>query len=165
MDAEGDMWRGFALILCLLGLTAAPALAQPAGTAAEPKLRAEIEAVFGDWLAALNKGDGRAVAAFFVPGAPAINVGGVLAGDSQDYASRIEQQHQRNTKTVAMVERVQATGSDSAYATGSFTATFGPGNQPPLQGNWLQVYERQRGAWKISASSFALVRAARPAGK
>jgi uncharacterized protein (TIGR02246 family) len=159
------MWRGLALTLCLVGMLATPALAQPAGTTSDQKLRFEIEAVFADWLAALNKGDGKAVAPFFVPGAPAINVGGVAAGDSQDYANRIEQQHQRNTRTVASVERVQATGSDSAYATGSFTATFGPGSQPPLQGNWLQVYERRGGAWKISASSFALARSARPAAK
>ncbi len=57
------------------------------------------------------------------------------------------------------------TGAMVAYATGSFTATFAPGNQLPLQGNWLQVYERRGGAWKISSSSFALVRQARPTAK
>jgi len=159
------MRRRLALTLCLIGTIAAPAFAQQAGTASEQKLWAEIEAVFTDWLAAFNKGDGRAAAAFFVPGAPAINVGGVVAGDSQDYVNRIELQHQRKTKTVATVERVQATGSDAAYATGSYTSTFGPGNQPPLHGNWLQVYERRGDAWKISASSFAQARPAAPPPK
>jgi ketosteroid isomerase-like protein len=159
------MWRRFGLTLYLLGMIVAPACAQQAGTASEQKLRQEIEAVFTDWLAVFNKGDGKAAAAFFLPGAPAINPGGMVAGDSQEYANRIVQQHQRNVTTTATVERVQATGTTAAYATGSFTATFGQGNQPPLQGNWLQIYERRGDAWKISASSFAQARAARAPAK
>ena len=159
------MWRKFGLTLYLIGTIVAPACAQPAGGAAEQKLRQEIEAVFTDWLAVFNKGDGKAAAAFFLPGAPAINLGGVVAGDSPEYVNRVAQQHQRNVTTTATIERVQATGTTAAYATGSYTATFGQGNQPPLQGNWLQIYERRGDAWKISASSFALARAARAPGK
>jgi hypothetical protein len=75
------MWHRFALTLYLVGAIVAPALGQAAGTAAEQKLRQEIEAVFTSWLDALNRGDGKAAAAFFAPDAPTINPAGVVRGD------------------------------------------------------------------------------------
>jgi uncharacterized protein (TIGR02246 family) len=115
---EEVMWHRFALTLYLVGAIVAPAFGQAAGTAVEQKLRQEIEGVFTGWLEALNKGDGKAAAAFFAPDAPAINPAGVVRGDSQDYVNRIEQQRQRGTRTMATIEQVQAIGSDAAYATG-----------------------------------------------
>jgi ketosteroid isomerase-like protein len=149
------MWHRFALTLYLVGAIVAPAFGQ---AAAEQKLHQEIEAVFTSWLDALNKGDGKAAATFFVPGAPAINPGGVVGGDSQDYVKRIEQQRQRKSNTMATIERVQGIGSDAAYATGSYTNSFGANaNLTQAQGNWLQVFERRGDGWKIAASSFSQV--------
>jgi uncharacterized protein (TIGR02246 family) len=151
------MWHRLALTLYLAGAVASPVFGQAAGSPAEPKLRLEIESVFTNWLDALNRGDGKAAAAFFAPGAQAINPAGVVAGNSQDYVNRIEGQHQRNAKTTATIERVQAIGGDAAYATGSYTNTFGPNNQFQTQGNWLQLFEHRDEAWKIGASSFSQV--------
>jgi ketosteroid isomerase-like protein len=127
------MWQRFAVTLYLVAATAglpfAGALAQATGTGAEPKVRAEIEAVFTGWLEALNKADGKAAAAFFAPGAPAINLAGLVRGDSQDYVNRVEQQRQRNVKTVATIAQVELIGSDAAYALGPYTATLGPDNR------------------------------------
>jgi uncharacterized protein (TIGR02246 family) len=160
------MWHRFALTLYLVGAIVAPAFGQAAGTAVEQKLRQEIEAVFTRWLDALNRGDGKAAAEFFAADAPAINPGGVVRGDSQDYVNRIEQQRRRSSKTTATIEQVQALGSDAAYATGPYTNTFGPNNNPSQsQGNWLQVFERRGDSWKIVASSFSQVGPVKNVGK
>jgi uncharacterized protein (TIGR02246 family) len=143
----------------------APAFGQAPG-AAEQKLRREIEAVFTRWLDALNQGDGKAAAEFFAADAPAINPGGVVRGDSQDYVNRIEQQRRRSSKTTATIEQVQALGSDAAYATGPYTNTFGTNNNPTqAQGNWLQVFERRGDTWKIVASSFTQAGPVKNVGK
>jgi uncharacterized protein (TIGR02246 family) len=164
------MWQRFALTLYLFAAIAAlpfaPAFAQAAGTTAEQKLRQEIEAVFTGWLEALNKADGKAAAAFFAPGAPAINPAGLVRGDSQDYANRVEQQRQRNVKTVATILQVELIGSDAAYALGPYTATLGPDNKrTQVAGNWLQLFERRGGTWKIGASSFTQVGPPKDVGK
>jgi uncharacterized protein (TIGR02246 family) len=159
------MWHRFALMLYLVGAMVAPVSGQAPG-AAEQKLRQEIEAVFTRWLDALNRGDGKAAAEFFAADAPAINPGGVVRGDSQDYVNRIEQQRRRSSKTTATIEQVQALGSDAAYATGPYTNTFGPNNNPSQsQGNWLQVFERRGDSWKIVASSFSQVGPVKNVGK
>jgi uncharacterized protein (TIGR02246 family) len=159
------MRRRLALTLYLAAAAAAPAFAQAPG-AADPKLRAEIEAVFTGWLEALNKADGRAAAAFFAPGAPAINPGGVVRGDSQDYVNRVAQQSQRNTNTMATIDEVKMIGSDAAYALGPYTVTQSTNKQhTQLQGNWLQVFERRGDAWKIAASTFTQVGPPKTIGK
>jgi uncharacterized protein (TIGR02246 family) len=163
---DEDMWRRFALTLYLLAAVAGAAHGQAAGAAAEQKLRQEIEAVFTGWLDAFNKGDGRAAAVFFAPGAPAINPAGEVLADTQDYVNRVEQQRQRISKTTATIERVQAIGSEAAYATGAYTTTFGPANNlSQRQGIWLQVFERRGDAWKIGASSFTQVGPVKTIGK
>jgi ketosteroid isomerase-like protein len=162
---DESMWRRLALMLYLAGVVATPVFGQATGSPIEQKLRLEIEGVFTSWLDTLNRGDGKAAAAFFAPGAPALNPAGVFAGNSQDYVNRIEGQHQRNAKTTATVERVQAIGGDAAYATGSYTNTFGPNNQFQTQGNWLQLFERRDDAWKIGASSFSQVGPVKNLGK
>jgi uncharacterized protein (TIGR02246 family) len=158
------MWRRFALSFLVALAMTTPGLAQNAGP--DAKLRSEIEAVFTAWLGALNKHDGRAAAAFFAPGAPAINPAGLVAGDSPDYVNRIEQQGNRTVTNEARIERVEAIGNDAAYATGTYTATSGPdNNRQQQQGHWLQLFERRGGTWKIAASSFTQVGPARPVGK
>jgi ketosteroid isomerase-like protein len=164
------MWHRLALMVCLIGAIAAlpfaQAFGQAVGTAAEQKLRSEIESIFTGWLDAFNKGDGRVAATFFAPGAPAINPAGVVPGDSQDYVNRIEQQRQRNAKTMATIERVQELGSDAAYATSPYTNISGPNNNRlQVEGNWLQVFERRGGVWKIGASTFTQVGPAKPVGR
>jgi ketosteroid isomerase-like protein len=159
------MWHRLALTFLVALAMAGSALAQSAGSA-DAKLRSEIEAVFTAWLGALNKHDGRAASAFFAPGAPAINPAGLVAGDSQDYVNRVEQQGNRTIANDARIERVEAIGSDWAYASGPYTATSGPNNnRQQQQGFWLQVFERSGGTWKIAASTFTQVGPARPLGK
>jgi uncharacterized protein (TIGR02246 family) len=159
------MRHRFAPALFVTVAIAAPALAQDEG-AAEQKQRSEIESVFNAWLDALNKHDGRAAAAFFAPGAPAINPSGLVLADSQDYVNRIGQQGQRSVTNEARIERVEPIGNDAAYAIGTYTATRGPNNnRQQQQGYWFQLFERRGGTWKIAASSFTQVGPARPLGK
>jgi uncharacterized protein (TIGR02246 family) len=149
------MWHRFALILCLTGATgvATPAFAQQADG---QRLQQEIEAVFTEWLDAVNRGDGKAAGAFFLPNAPAINPGGIVRG-GQEYVNRIELQHQQNFKTTAKIDQVQAVGPDAAYAFGPWNSIFGPGGNQRSGGTWLQFYERRADGWKITASSFTRV--------
>jgi ketosteroid isomerase-like protein len=135
------MWHRFALILVLSGAAAVPAFAQQAGS--EQKLQQEIEAVFNNWLEAFNRGDGKAAAAFFVANAPAINPNGVVRVTGQEYANRVQMQHQQNFNTTAMIDQIQAIGSDAAYALGPWTSTFGPNGGGRSGGLWLQLYERR----------------------
>src|ERR1700674_407008 len=158
------MMHRLALALCLAGLAALPAFGQEAGTSSEPKLRQEIEAVFNNWLDALNRGDGKASAAFFVPNAPVINPQGMVRG-GQEYVNRTEMQRQQNVKTTAKIDQVQAIGSDAAYAVGPWSTTFGPGGGQQARGMWVQVYERRGDAWKIGVSSFTRVGAVTNAPK
>jgi len=158
-------WHRFALSLIIAVAITKPALPQNAGSA-DAQLRSEIEAVFTAWLNALNKHDGRAASAFFAPGAPAINPAGLVRGDSPDYLNRIEQQGQRSVANEARIERVEPVGNDAAYASGTYTVTFGPNNsRQQQQGYWLQLFQRRDGTWKIAASSFTQVGPARPVGK
>jgi ketosteroid isomerase-like protein len=143
------------LLLMFLAGAAVPAHAQQPDS--EQKLRQEIEAMFTAWLDALNRGDGKAAAAFFVPNAPAINPNGIVRGGGQEQANRIELQHQQNSVTTAKIDQVQAVGSDAAYAVGPWRSTFGPAGESQVGGMWLQLYERRGDTWKISASSFSRV--------
>jgi ketosteroid isomerase-like protein len=149
------MWHRFALILCVAvgaGAASAPACAQQAG--ADPKLQQEIEAMFNDWLEALNRGDGKAAVAFIVPNAPVINPAGLVHG-GPEYVNRVEMR--QNAKTIAKIDRVQAVGPDAAYAFGPWNVSGGPGGAAQGGGMWLQLYERRADGWKISASSFTRV--------
>ena len=132
------MWHRFALILCVAGVAGVagtPARAQQPG--AEAKLQQEIEAVLNDWLEALNRGDGKAAVAFFVPNAPVINPAGLVHG-GPEYVNRVELR--QNAKTVAKIDRVQGVGSDAAYAFGPWNTSGGPGGASQ-GGVWLQLYE------------------------
>jgi ketosteroid isomerase-like protein len=136
--------------MSLLGATAAPAFAQQG-------LRQAIDAVFSDWLDAVNRGDGNAATALFLPSAPTINPNGIARVTGQEYANRIELQHRQNARTTARIDEVHAIGSDGAYAFGPWTTTFGANGESEAHGMWLQLYQRQGLVWKIGASSFTRV--------
>jgi uncharacterized protein (TIGR02246 family) len=158
------MRHRFALSFLLALAIAPPAVAQNAASP-EAGLHAQIEAVFNAWLDALNRHDGRAAAAFFLPGAPAINPGGMVPGDSPDYVNRVEQQNQQGMTQEAQVDRVEPIGDAAAYAVGTYIATLSPGgDRQQRQGHWLQLFERRGASWKIAASSFTQVGPPRPLG-
>jgi uncharacterized protein (TIGR02246 family) len=151
------MLRRLTLLLCLVGAIAVPASGQQVSVSAEQQLRHDIDAILTKWLDALNRGDAKAAALFFLPDAPAINPNGMVRAGGQEYINRIELQHQQNLQTTAKIDQVQAIGRDAAYAVGPWVSTYGANNESQAHGVWLQVYERKGAVWRISASSFTRV--------
>jgi len=51
-----------------------------------------------------------------------------------------------------VTQQVEARGSDAAWAVGTYTLTL---KDKTLDGNWVRVFKRENGAWKIAMESVA----------
>ena len=69
--------------------------------------------------------------------------------------AEIEDEAKMAGKITLKVDQVRAIGNDAALAAGPYQITYTAkpaGSQ--FEGNWLRVFERQAGDWKIIASTF-----------
>jgi len=78
---------------------------------------------------------------------------GVMVGDER--IERLVQNEQKSGGKVThlRVEEVRMIGKNSAVA-GPYTVTYSNPRPRPLEGTWLQVLEREHGAWKSVATSY-----------
>jgi uncharacterized protein (TIGR02246 family) len=153
------------MMLRLVGLAtfavvlAVPAVAQQKDAAAQQRSRQQIEAFTAKWIEAFNKGDGKAIAAMYSPDNIAINRLGMITG-AQNYSfeDRVRDDARMGGKIALTVDQVRALGKDAALAAGHYQVTYtaNPAGSR-FEGNWLRVFEREAGDWKIIASTFTPV--------
>jgi uncharacterized protein (TIGR02246 family) len=131
-----------------------PAVAQQKDAAAQQVTRQQIEALTAKWVEAFNKGDGKAVAALYSADNISINPLGMMTG-AKNYEERVQHEVKLGGKITLTADQVRAMGNDAALAAGSYQITYTAnpaGSQ--FEGNWLRVFEREAGDWKIIASTF-----------
>lgn len=143
--------RSLAIAILAVGL-ATPALAQQSD--ARETVRQQIQGFMNQWVDAYNRGDGRAMAALTTADAFGVGDQGVVSGPE-----RFERAVQHATAfgakvTSLQVEQVRMIGRDAAVAAGPYSVTYN--NPQPLtaQGTWMQVLERQHGAWRSVAEGY-----------
>ena len=131
-----------------------PAVAQEKDAAAQQGARQQIEALTAEWVEAFNRGDGKAVAALYSVDNISVNPLGMMTG-VQNYEKRVQDEAKQGAKITLKVDQVRAIGSDAGLAAGPYQVTYTAnpaGSQ--FEGNWLRVFEREAGHWKIIASTF-----------
>jgi ketosteroid isomerase-like protein len=151
---EAMMMRSLAVAALVVGL-ASPALAeQKTGTTADPKARQEIEAFMNKWVDAYNRADGNTLISMTANESFGVGDRGVMTGDQR--IERIVQNEQKSGGKVTnlRVEEVRMIGKNSAVAAGPYTVTYSNPRPLTLEGTWLQVLEREHGAWKSVATSY-----------
>lgn len=146
--------RSLAVAALVVGL-ASPALAeQKAGTTADLKARQEIEAFMSKWVDAYNRGDGNTMISMTATDSFGVGDHGVMTGDQR--IERIIQNEQKSGGKVTnlRVEEVRMLGKNSAVAAGPYTVTYSNPRPLTLEGTWMQVLEREHGAWKSVATGY-----------
>jgi uncharacterized protein (TIGR02246 family) len=144
--------RSLAIAILAVGL-ASPALAQQS----EPQetARQQIEAFMNQWIDAYNRRDGRTMAALTTADAFGVGELGVVSGNER-FERAVQNAAAFDAKvTSLLVQQVRMIGRDAAVAAGPFTVTYNSPGPRAMQGTWLQVLERQHGAWKSVAASYS----------
>ena len=146
------MMRSLAVAALALGI-ASPALAQQTG-AADQKARQEIETFMSKWVDAYNRGDGNTMISMTASDSFGVGDKGVMTGDQR--IERIIQNEQKSGGKVTnlRVEEVRMIGRNAAVAAGPYTVTYSNPLPLTLQGTWMQVLEREHGAWKSVATGY-----------
>lgn len=145
--------RTFIPLLALV--LAAPAYGQPAGTA-DQQTRQQAEALVAQYVDALNKGDGQALAGLYSSNAIDITPFGKNIS-SEQIANTAQMVHSRGLNLSAKADDVASlAGGQVVVITAPYTGTYANNPATPrVQGNLLFVAERDGGGWKLRAVSAA----------
>ena len=146
------MMRSLAIAALVLGL-ASPAMAEQK-SAADQKTRQEIETFMSKWVDAYNRADGNTMMSMTASDSFGVGDHGVMTGDQR--IERIIQNEQKSGGKVTnlRVEEVRMIGRNAAVAAGPYTVTYSNPRPLTLEGTWMQVLERERGAWKSVATGY-----------
>jgi ketosteroid isomerase-like protein len=145
------MVRLVAIAALAVGL-AGPAVAQQ-GTPSE-KTRQQIEAFMHEWMDAYNRGDSAAMASLTTTDSFGVGDRGVISGN-QRFQRAVQNEANLGAKVSSMdVDQVRMIGRNAAVAAGSYSVTYNNPQPVTIEGTWMEVLERQRGAWKSVAASY-----------
>jgi ketosteroid isomerase-like protein len=146
------MMRSLAIAALVLGL-ASPAAAEQK-SAADQKTRQEIETFMNKWVDAYNRADGNTMMSMTASDSFGVGDHGVMTGDQR--IERIIQNEQKSGGKVTnlRVEEVRMIGRNAAVAAGPYTVTYSNPRPLTLEGTWMQVLEREHGAWKSVATGY-----------
>jgi ketosteroid isomerase-like protein len=149
---EAMMMRSLAIAALVIGL-AGPAVAEQKSTA-DQKTRQEIEAFMNKWVDAYNRADGNTMISMTASDSFGVGDHGVMTGDQR--IERIIQNEQKSGGKVTnlRVEEVRMIGRNAAVAAGPYTVTYSNPRPLTLEGTWMQVLEREHGAWKSVATGY-----------
>jgi uncharacterized protein (TIGR02246 family) len=122
-----------------------------AGTAAAQKPDAEMQKLTEQYAAAVNKGDGKAVAALYTADAVRLGPDGqVIVGQAA-----IEKQHvasltgpQKGAKLTLRPGRTQTVTPDVVITEGTYELT---GGSAPAKGKYVNTVVRQGGQWRLAS--------------
>jgi ketosteroid isomerase-like protein len=127
------------------------ALALPAyAQQVDQQTRQQADAIVSEYIGAINKGDGQAVAALFAPNPISITPTGKRTSGEQ-MRCEIEGVHKWGMTISAKVDQVMPlVGGQEIAATAPYQGTFAndPGS-PQVKGNFLFVLERSGDSWKV----------------
>lgn len=143
----------FAITLASFGFTVLAQVAS-ADTAADDKA---IRDVAANYVTAFNKGDAKAVAAFFAPDADTVNAYGVKNTGPAEIEKNLTGELAGPMKGATLTVTVDSVRmiSDSAAISGgtySFAGVKGPdGKDVPVAGQYTTVMVKKDGKWWISA--------------
>jgi uncharacterized protein (TIGR02246 family) len=145
------MVRLLAIAALAVGL-AGPAVAQQ-GTPSE-KTRQQIEAFMHEWMDAYNRGDGAAMASLTTTDSFGVGDRGVISGNER-FQRAVQNEANLGAKVSSMdVDQVRMIGRNAAVAAGSYSVTYNNPQPVTVDGTWMEVLERQRGAWRSVAASY-----------
>jgi uncharacterized protein (TIGR02246 family) len=151
--------RSLALAILAVGL-ASPALAQQSN--AQATARQQIEAFMSQWVDAYNRRDARTMATLTTADAFGVGDLGVLSG-TERFERAVQNAASVDAKVTGMqVQQVRMIGRDAAVAAGPFSVTYDNPKPMAMHGTWMQVLERQHGAWKSVAASYTPATAPMP---
>lgn len=124
-------------------LAAGAAFAQEVDT----QTRRQIEAVHAKWVDALNGGDLDAFSTLYTPSTIGVDAFGRQLGVNPEILQAL---HKKGITLTMPVEGVQALqGGQAVIAYGTFTSKYADPSVPLGQGNWVQLFERDGGVWKV----------------
>ena len=146
--------RSSMAIMPLLAIAlAVPAFAQQMNTV-DQQTRQQVEAIVGQFIDALNKGDGRAIAAMYGPNPMAITPYGKSTSGEQ-IQTGIEAVHKRGLNLAAKIDNIEPLfGGQGVAVTAPYQGMFSndPGS-PHVEGNLLLVFAHVGDSWKIQIST------------
>ncbi len=148
------MLRSISTALLIAGL-AISAVAQQRQAAAPQDMRQEAQAVTTKYAEAVNKGDAKEASSLFSANGLSITPYGV-SNSREKMEQTTQMVHKLGIHLTMNVEEVQpGFGGQGALANGAYSATYtnNPAT-PKVEGNFLQVFEREGDAWKIRALTF-----------
>jgi ketosteroid isomerase-like protein len=132
-----------ALIASVLAM-GTPAFAQEV----DQLTRQQIEAIHTKWVEAINKGDVNTLSAIGTPDVLVIDAFGRSIGPpNPEIAQMIQKKGITASFPIDGVQPIK--GGQAAIAYGTFTTKFADPKVPPGQGNWLQLFERDKDSWKL----------------
>lgn len=153
--------RSLALAILAIGL-ASPALAQQREAQETATARQQIEAFMNQWIDAYNRRDARTMGALTTADAFGVGDLGVVSGNER-FERAVQNGAAFDAKVTSMqVQQVRMIGRDAAVAAGPFSVTYNSPKPMTMQGTWMQVLERQHGAWRSVAASYASSNAPMP---
>ena len=153
--------RPLAIAILAVGL-ASPALAQR--STAQEKARQQIEAFMNQWIDAYNRRDARTMAALTTADAFGVGDLGVVSGNER-FERAVQNAATVDARVTSMqVQQVRMIGRDAAIAAGPFSVSYNSPTPVTKQGTWMQVLERQHGAWRSVAASYTSLTAPTPPG-
>jgi ketosteroid isomerase-like protein len=121
-----------------------PAFAQEV----DQQTRQQIEAIHTKWVEAINKGDVDTLSAIGTPDVLVIDAFGRSIGPpNPEIAQMIQKKGITASFPIDGVQPIK--GGQAAIAYGTFTTKFTDPKVPPGQGNWLQLFERDKDSWKL----------------
>jgi uncharacterized protein (TIGR02246 family) len=144
------------LLLSTVAVTclAVPALAEKIGPCIGPEGACrQLAEANNDYVAAFNKHDPGAVAAFYAPNAVFVTEGAILSGREaiqKEYATNI-----KNGDSNLVVNIAQSkVANDTAWAYGDWSVQS---SGRPLHGNWVTIYDRDDKTWKMRVDTFNII--------
>jgi ketosteroid isomerase-like protein len=145
-----------ALIASVLAM-GAPAFAQEV----DQQTRQQIEAIHTKWVEAINQGDVDTLSAIGTPDTLSIDAFGRTIGPPKpEVAQMIQKKGITASFPIDGVQPIK--GGQAAIAYGTYTTKFADPNVPPGQGNWLQLFERDKDSWKLRVYTATRVTLAAP---
>lgn len=157
------MLRSLSTAMLVVGL-AIPAGAQQRETTAPQDMRQQAQAVTAKYADAVNKGDAKEVGSLFSTNGLSITPYGV-SNSREKIEQTTQMVHQLGIHLTMNVADVQpGFGGQGALANGAYSATYTSNPATPkVEGNFLQVFEREGDAWKIRALTFTRLAPPSPA--
>jgi ketosteroid isomerase-like protein len=112
---------------------------------------ADLAAVRGEYVAAINAKDARGASAVYTPDALALFGDATLVKGAAALAERLQEGVDGSGAIITLTPRRFSVSEDLGSEIGTFTVTASKGDAPVVEGAYVAVYSRSRdGRWRIA---------------